>query len=64
MGECYEEKLFKIQVKRKKNKCSEILDVINKNNDNVKRKKSTKAQTMTVESKKAKTIIKYPRKRK
>ena len=64
MGECYEEKLFKIQVKRKKNKCSEILDVINKNNDNVKRKKSTKAQTMTVESKKVKTIIKYPRKRK
>ena len=54
MNEYYEEKPFKIQLKTKKDNYSEILDIINKNNENVKRKKTTKAQTMTVESKRAK----------
>ena len=48
MGECYEEKPFKIHVKRKKI-TTVFLDAINKNNKNVKRKKTMKAQTMTVE---------------
>ena len=43
MSEYYEEKPCKIQLKRKKDNYSEILDVINKNNENVKRKKPTKA---------------------
>ena len=38
MGEYYEEKPFKIHAKRKKDNYSEILDVINKSNENVKRK--------------------------
>ena len=54
MNEYYEEKPFKIQLKTKKDNYSEILNIINKNNENVKRKKTTKAQTMTVESKRAK----------
>ena len=51
MGEYYQEKPFKVHAKRKKDNYGEILDVINKNNENVKRKKATKAQTMTVQSK-------------
>ena len=39
MSEYYEEKPFKIQLKGKKDNYGEILDVINKNNENVKRKK-------------------------
>ena len=38
MGEYYEEKPFKIHAKRKKDNYSEILDVINKSNENAKRK--------------------------
>ena len=51
MGEYYQEKPFKVHSKRKKDNYGEILDVINKNNENFKRKKATKAQTMTVQSK-------------
>ena len=64
MGECYEEKPFKIHAKRKRNKYGEISNVIKKNNENVTRKKPTKAQTMTVESSKAKTSIIHLRQRK
>ena len=52
---------LKFTRKDKKDNYGEILDVINKNNENVKRKKPMKAQTVTVESKKAKTTIKHPR---
>ena len=38
MGEYYEEKPFKTHAKRKKDNYGEILDVIYKNNKNVKRK--------------------------
>ena len=61
MGEYYEDKPFKIHAKRKKVKYGEILNVINKKNENVTRKKLTKAQTMTVEPSKAKITINYPR---
>ena len=54
IDEYYEEKPFKIHAKRKKNNYGEILDAFNKNNENVKRKKPTKAQTMTVKSKQRK----------
>ena len=64
MGEYYEEKPFKIHAKRKRNKYGEISNVIKKNNENVTRKKPTKAQTMTVESSKAKTSIIHLRQRK
>ena len=43
MGEYYEQKPFKIHAKRKKNNCSEILDVIYKNSENVKRKKTNES---------------------
>ena len=52
---------LKFTRKDKKDNYREILDVINKNNENVKRKEPMKAQTVTVESKKAKTTIKHPR---
>ena len=55
MGEYYEEKPFKIHAKRKQYDYGEILDVINKNNENIKRKNPKKALTMTDESKRAKT---------
>ena len=42
MGEYYEEKPFKIHVKRKKDEYGEILDVINKNR-NIKKKKTNKS---------------------
>ena len=45
---------LKFTQKEKKNNYGEILDAFNKNNENVKRKKPTKAQTMTVESKQRK----------
>ena len=64
MGEYYGEKPFKIHAKRKKDKYGEILAVINKNNENAKRKNPAKAQTMTVESKRAKITIKHQRKEK
>ena len=54
MGEYYEEKPIKIHAKRKKDSYGEILDVIIKINKHVKRNNPTKAQTRTVESKKAK----------
>ena len=54
MGNYYEEKSFKIHAKRKKVSYGEILDVIIKINKHVKRNNPTKAQTRTVESKKAK----------
>ena len=63
MGEYYGEKPFKIHAKRKKDKYGEILAVITKNNENAKRKNPAKAQTMTVESKRAK-IMTHPRQRK
>ena len=43
MGEYYEQKPFKIHTKRKKDNYSQILDVINQNNENVKRKKSNES---------------------
>ena len=64
MSEYCEEKPFKIHAKRKKDNYGEILDVINNDNGNVKRKKRMKAQTKTVESKRAKTTIKHPSKEK
>ena len=64
MGNYYEEKSFKIHTKRKKVSYGEILDVIIKINKHVKRKNPTKAQTRTVESKKAKTTIRHPSERK
>ena len=64
MGEYYEEKPFKIHAKRKRDKYGEISNVIKKSDENVTRKKLTKAQTMTVESGKAKTTIIHPRQRK
>ena len=64
IGEYHEEKTFKIYEKRKKDKYGEILEVINKNNENVTRKNPTKTQTMTVESSKAKTTINHPKQRK
>ena len=64
MGEYYEEKPFKIHAKRKRDKYGEVLNVIKKSNENVTRKKLTKAQTMTVKSGKAKTTIIQPRQRK
>ena len=64
MGEYYEEKPFKIHAKRKQYDYGEILDVITKNNENIKRKNTKKALTMTDESKRANTTIKYPRERK
>ena len=42
MGKCYEEKPFKIQAKRKKNSYDEISGVINKSNENTKRKKTNR----------------------
>ena len=51
---------LKFTWKEKKNDYREILGVINKSKENVKRKKTTKAQTMTVESKRVKTTIKHP----
>ena len=57
MGEYYEEKPFKIHANRKTDKYGEISNVTKKNNENVTRKKPTKAQTMTVEWSKAKTKI-------
>ena len=64
MSEYCEEKPFKIHAKRKKDNYGEILDVINNDNGNVKRKKRMKAQTKTVESKRAKPTIKHPSKEK
>ena len=64
MGEYYEEKPFKIHAKRKKDKYGKTSNVIKKNIENVIRKNSTKAQTMTVESSKGKTTIIQPRQRK
>ena len=64
MSEYCEEKPFKIHAKRKKDNYGEILDVINNDNGNVKRKKRMKAQTKTVESKRVKTTIKHPSKEK
>ena len=64
MGEYYEEKPFKIHAKRKRDKYGEISNVIKKSDENVTRKKLTKAQTMTVESGKAKTTIIHPTQRK
>ena len=61
MGEYYEEKPFKIHANRKRDKYSEISNVIKKNNENITRKNPTKAQTMTVESSKANTTIIHPR---
>ena len=49
--------ILNLREKKKKYNYGEILDFINKNSENVKRKKPTKAQTMTVESKRAKTTI-------
>ena len=42
-------KHLKFTRKEKKDNSGEILDVINKNNENIKRKKTIKAQTMIVE---------------
>ena len=64
MGDYYEEEPFKIHAKRKIDKYGEISNAIKKNNENVSRKKPTKAQTTTVESSKAKTTIIHPRQRK
>ena len=64
MGEYYEEKPSTFHAKRKKDNYREILDVTNKNNENVITKKPMKAQTMTVGSKRVKTKIKHPRQRK
>ena len=47
---------------KEKNNNDEISGVINKSNENTKRKKLT--ETMTVESKRVKTTIKHPRERK
>ena len=49
--------ILNLREKKKKYNYGEILDFINKNSENVKRKKPTKAQTMTVETKRAKTTI-------
>ena len=64
MGEYYEEKPFKIHAKEKRDKYDGISNVIKNNNENVKRKKLTKAQTMTVKSSKTKTTIIHPKQRK
>ena len=54
---------LKFTRKEKKDKYGEIPNVIKKN-ENITRKKPTKAQTMTVESSKAKPTIIHPRQRK
>ena len=64
MDEYYEGKPFKIHVKRKRDKYGEISNVIKKDNENVMRKKPTKAQTITVQSSKAKTTVIQPTQRK
>ena len=51
-------------MKRKKDNYGEILNVINKNNKNVTRRKLTKTQTIVVESSKTKATINHPRQRK
>ena len=43
MGEYYEQKPFKIHTKRKQGNYGQFLDVINQNNENVKRKKSNES---------------------
>ena len=48
----------------KRDKYGEVSNVIKKNNENVKRKNPTKAQTITFESSKAKTTIIHPRQKK
>ena len=55
---------LKFTRKEKKDKYGETSNVIKKNIDNVIRKNSTKAQTITVESSKGKTTIIQPRQRK
>ena len=55
---------LKFTQKEKKDNYGEILNVINKNNKNVTRKKPVKTQTMVVESGRAKTTINHLRKRK
>ena len=64
MGEYYEKKPLKIRTKRKKRINMVKFQMFLKNNENITRKKPTKAQTMTVESSKAKTTIIHPRQRK
>ena len=64
MGEYYEEKPFKIHEKEKKDKYGDISNFIEKNNENVIRKKPTKAQIMTAKSSKAKATIIRLRQRK
>ena len=48
----------------KRDKYGEVSNVIKENNENVKRKNPTKAQTITFESSKAKTTIIHPRQKK
>ena len=64
MGKYYEEKPFKIHVKRKKIITVKFQMLFTKTLKTLKEKKPTKAQTKTVGSRKAKTTIKHPRVRK